>query len=595
MNIRKAFLSADRKGVTLVHTQPTDPAAGNTVAHAPVSKWDYAFMYGDASIKCTALTRFNDCTIRQAEGFSAAPDGLHINTGRVLMENIVSGGNLDADCDGTEFYGISVVNGAAKTLLAINAADKNSVSVWLGGSSFAVLAGEDKTIKTARCEELDGICAVVIPENFTGSILIPVSSIITKGEKWAPAPLESLGFYAQGDILLTAMFICDTHLELPGDKTSSIDNPLYSYTDKQRMLPFWKHSTMYNESMAMMQQENGEILGKLLFVPQHINAVVDVYLKKEYKEGIDWVWEKGTNIIRRTPGSSIPFFTENDLSGRDENGQFIPEFPTWTDGKSRFGACIYCISPFIFEKQICVSYTYDLAQVKERNIKSTVCQKERLPLTTKALKEGRDIRVLFYGDSIFSGCDASSMYNREPYMPYMHKLIQDGLNAMTSGKVTVDNIAVGGWTVENGLDALSGPVGDYNYSGSYSGYDLMILSFGMNNGNTPMEEFSAKTQAIIDTVKKANPHLETVLVSCMNPNPRVGWDNMQKYQGAALRELADLPQNRDNCALVDFYAVHKSILQYKTFASTTGNNINHPNDWLIRVYAQNILEAIAEQ
>ena len=81
----------------------------------------------------------------------------------------------------------------------------------------------------------------------------------------------------------------------------------------------------------------------------------------------------------------------------------------------------------------------------------------------------------------------------------------------------------------------------------------------------------------------------------MNPNPRVGWDNMQKYQGAALRELADLPQNRDNCALVDFYAVHKSILQYKTFASTTGNNINHPNDWLIRVYAQNILEAIAEQ
>ncbi len=41
---------------------------------------------------------------------------------------------------------------------------------------------------------------------------------------------------------------------------------------------------MYNESMGMMKREDGSIWGKLLFVPTRINAVVDVYQKKEYKE-----------------------------------------------------------------------------------------------------------------------------------------------------------------------------------------------------------------------------------------------------------------------------------------------------------------------
>ena len=53
-----------------------------------------------------------------------------------------------------------------------------------------------------------------------------------------------------------------------------------------------------------------------------------------------------------------------------------------------------------------------------------------------------------------------------------------------------------------------------------------------------------------------------------------------------------MPAWQERTALVDFYQVHKSILAYKDFSSTTGNNINHPNDWLIRVYAQNIVRAI---
>ncbi|MBS6474589.1 MAG: SGNH/GDSL hydrolase family protein [Clostridiales bacterium] len=345
---------------------------------------------------------------------------------------------------------------------------------------------------------------------------------------------------------------------------------------------------MYNESMAMIKQSDGSIYGTLLFVPTKINAVVDVYLKKEYKEGVDWVWEKGTNRIKWVKGSSIPYFTDDDLAGKG-----APNYPNWSsDGRSLMGNCLYCVSAFLFEKQIAVSYTYDTKQVASQNIQYTSYQGDKLPKTVSKLKNNKDLKVLFFGDSIFSGCDASGMYNREPYMPYMHKLIEAELQNHTKGNVQVDNISVGGWAVQHGLTAINGGDTETNiadYSKRYQGYDLLILSFGMNDANTSKDKFKADTKAIVDKIRAANPNMEVILVSCMNPNPRIGWDVNQKLQGGWIKEIAAESKYSGYTAVVDFYAVHKSILQYKTFASTTGNNINHPNDWLIRVYAQNIL------
>ena len=394
-------------------------------------------------------------------------------------------------------------------------------------------------------------------------------------------------------MLVSALFICSSALKAPDEAAGGITNKDYTYTEAQRIAAFWKNSTMYNESITMMKRSNGEIYAKTLFVPTKTNAVVDVYLQKEYKEGVDWEWVKGTNKIKWLSGSSIPYFTDNDLSGKDSKGNYIPEFPAWSDGgRSRFGNALYCVSSFLYEKQICISYTYDTAQVAKQGIKYTQYQGDKLKNTVNKLKNGEKLKVLFYGDSIFSGCDASGMYSREPYMPYMHSLIQQELSRNTKGKVQVDNLSVGGWTVENGRDALSGGVDGHNYSDKYKGYDLLILSFGMNNAHTSKEEYIAATKAIVDKIKEGNPNLEVILVSCMNPNPRVGWDVNQKHQGGWLKEIAAQSKYSSYTAVVDFYAAHKSILAYKDFSATTGNNINHPNDWLIRVYAQNILAAM---
>ena len=36
----------------------------------------------------------------------------------------------------------------------------------------------------------------------------------------------------------------------------------------------------------------------------------------------------------------------------------------------------------------------------------------------------------------------------------------------------------------------------------------------------------------------------------------------------------------------------KAILEHKEFQDYSGNNINHPNDWFCRVYAQTILQTL---
>ena len=593
--------------------QPQDtgaPAPGPTVSHAPVSKWDYYVTYGSASIRTVALTRFNDGTQGGGDGsFTFSGDGLLIkqqNGAYADTYGIYSGANLgSADYSKVRYVGITVKNlESHDVLFGLQGTDAKGKNVFLypEGDPIA-LAYDNGDIKAAGGRGgVNSRYCIVLPAGFSGSVFIPLNRIADSHEKdkakqWDKTPITSPGFHLSDGgskgVLVSALFICSSALKAPQEEAGGITNKDYTYTAAQRIAAFWKNSTMYNESITMMKRSSGEIYAKTLFVPTKINAVVDVYLQKEYKEGVDWEWVKGTNKIKWLSGSSIPYFTDNDLSGKDSKGNYIPEFPAWSDGgRSRFGNALYCVSSFLYEKQICISYTYDTAQVAKQGIKYTQYQGDKLKNTVNKLKNDEKLKVLFYGDSIFSGCDASGMYSREPYMPYMHRLIQQELSRNTKGKVQVDNLSVGGWTVENGRDALSGGVDGHNYSDKYKGYDLLILSFGMNNAHTSKEEYIAATKAIVDKIKEDNPNLEVILVSCMNPNPRVGWDVNQKNQGGWLKEIAAQSKYSSYTAVVDFYAAHKSILAYKDFSATTGNNINHPNDWLIRVYAQNILAAM---
>ena len=102
--------------------------------------------------------------------------------------------------------------------------------------------------------------------------------------------------------------------ELP-ENISDITNPEYSYTEEQRITPFWKSNIMYNEILTM-EESGSDISGHLLFVPTRIIAVVDATLQNEYVEGKDYRWIKGTNKIEWLNGSSIPYYYEGALRAK---------------------------------------------------------------------------------------------------------------------------------------------------------------------------------------------------------------------------------------------------------------------------------------
>lgn len=598
-------------GATVPVQEPSSPV------HGPEIDQDgtYRFNVGGEMYAGRLLTDFSKGNVnlntqygsyKYADGvLSAYPNGGFADS----YDNYTGEDLSSADYSDVAYFGIRVINNQNNSVLLGFQGVYGGISFFVGQEGEdVILAYDDGRIYSTEGNTSAGRWCASVPAKFTGHVLIPASRIydnpdMNAGKAWIDSrpALEKLGFHAAGagseSVDITGVLLYSGEMpeaEALPDNPTNITNPEYSYTDEERMTPFWESNIMRNESMAMVQ-EGDEIYGKLLFVPKRIISVVDVNLQKEYTEGVDYEWVEGTNRINWLEGSSIPYFFEGALMGLESEGSttYVKNWDNSFDstGRARLGNVLYCVGSFLYEKQICVTYEYDTAQIESQGVLYTQYQGDKLPNTVKKLENGEELNVLFYGDSIFSGCDASGMYGREPRMPMMSELIKEQLERETGASVEMNNISVGGWTVENGLTALTGNVGNYNYSNSYSGMDLMVLSFGMNNGNTSAASFKESTRKIIEQVRTQSPDIEVVLVSCMVPNPQAaGFYGNQRYFGAALKELA----GEENCAVVDFFAVHESILKYKNFISTSGNNINHPNDWLIRVYAQNIVSAIVK-
>lgn len=352
----------------------------------------------------------------------------------------------------------------------------------------------------------------------------------------------------------------------------------------QLVKPFWKQDTMYNESVCMIRREDGSITAPMLFTPTEIISVKDNYLQKEYVEGVDYTWESGTNQLKRLEGSSIPYFTENDVMGWNEEGtaQFISD----ELGRSHMGNALFCTTKFLYEKQIAVTYKYE---ANSWSGSVTEFQGDRLPNTMEKLQKGGEtIKTVFYGDSIFTGCDSSGMYDRAPYQPTLSNVIKTALEEYYNVTIDMTNTAAGGMTSQWGAENA------VNYCANKNP-DLVIMSFGMNDGWTHPDTVRANMQTIVDETLKVNPDCEFIIVSSMVPNASSNILNNHPHFAEAFSKMPDAKENEGvGMAFANMYAMHEKILETKDFISTSGNNINHPNDWLARVYAMNILSCMVE-
>ena len=372
----------------------------------------------------------------------------------------------------------------------------------------------------------------------------------------------------------------ETETETEAAGKEPIDMDQLSDLDKETV-PFWKTDTMYNESTTFIVRDDGSITAKLYFRPTAILSVKSNDLKTTYTEGVDYVWDGESNTLTLPAGSAIPYFTQNDIHGKDENGNYIEAFPTWDDqGRSRFGDALYCVGAFLYEKQIAVTYTYEFGSWDGP---VTTLQTDRLPKTMAkiaALQEAGDdeqaLNVVFYGDSIFTGCDSSKMYNREPFQCSFPDYIKLVMEEKYGIRVKRYNPSVGGmdstWGVENTAQVTQ------------RAPDLVFIGFGMNDGGKKGRVVAKNIEKIMENIRAEYPDCEFVVVAPMVPNAEAGFLSTHGQFSHAYEVLAG-----EGVAYVDMFRFHDKLLKQKDFISMSGNNVNHPNDWLIRVYTMNLL------
>lgn len=343
-------------------------------------------------------------------------------------------------------------------------------------------------------------------------------------------------------------------------------NRLGKYDLDKYMLPVWSSDIVYDESVLMYSYNGAAPEAQLLYTPTEILSVRSVSTGVEYQQGVDWIYENGKLKLLSTSGARYK-----------TNADMYPTgyYPYWVMGRTGGGFILFHEAGFFHENQLAVTYKHKAGQwdgyIPQR-------QANKLPNTMAKLANGEPVKIIQYGDSISEGANASLYSTLSPYMPSWGSLVVEKLRKMYSSQITYLNQSYGGKDSEwaklnvNNLVSAENP-------------DLVIIAHGMNDRTKSTATYKSNIQTIMNDVKSINPNAEFILVQSMLPNTEFDtYGNLPQFLGA-LKELSGT-----GCVVVDMMNFQQELLNHKEYRDITGNNCNHPSDFLIRCYAQSVLE-----
>ncbi len=343
-------------------------------------------------------------------------------------------------------------------------------------------------------------------------------------------------------------------------------------TFEQMIQPVWRTTTVYGETFTMVRDKKGEASAPFLYTPLQILSVTNATQTETYEQGVDYIIED--NCIKLTENSRIFSFTEQEVYYDTEH----------VEGKHFYypkGNLLYGVLDFFHQRQIAVTYT---CQAGGWQGHVPVLAADKLPRTFAKLQNKQPLTVVIFGDSISMGADSSKVFNKPPYQPAYAELFIEGLKRHFNTDITMHNPSVGGmdavWARNNAQELVS-----------VHNPDLVVIAFGMNDGGKTPQAFNDCISDIMQKVRETNPNAEFLLVGTSTPNPlltdpRSHFNNGQELFTDALFSLAEKEENAVGVAVANIRDMQKFLHTKKRFIDTTGNHVNHPNDFFYRLYAQ---------
>ena len=340
----------------------------------------------------------------------------------------------------------------------------------------------------------------------------------------------------------------------------------------------------------------------LLYPIESLVSVTSYDGRITYEEGKDYVVEDG--MLKLTEDSSIPCITSEVYYNHAGSIIKMGKDPLYW-GESQM-------------KQWQVSVTYTHADSWEGFVQESYL--EIYQDFVGKLIRGEDVTVFFYGDSITWGACSTYAEGVQPMQgaypmlfvealadlfdykvvyadtgivePYAcHPVPAADYVAGDRGTITYVNTAIGGWTSSDGVNNFDRYVAEQVEK---FGCDLFVLAYGMNDGMYSTGLTKKNLTTMIEAVEALNPDVAVMIIATMTPHPGTNWEfrPIQQQEGVLLDLAEKLRGEGKTVGVACVFSVSKAVLEHKTFNDYAGNNINHPNDWFYRVYAQTMLQAL---
>lgn len=396
-------------------------------------------------------------------------------------------------------------------------------------------------------------------------------------------------------------------------KPASVPVFSYRYGEKETVTPFWVnesdgYTVVYNEVVVPIQYGNDETAtGYLAYEPSAIISVRDYTLEKEYGEGDYSV--SGNAITVKTDGS-MPYIRNEWLDNKnipEEFSDFVVEGgANYNDfwGGTNFGKHVISEGSLTRTNHLSVTYAYKTDE-NPLGFQTPEYTPEKFARFLSKLEKGEPVKILVFGDSIFTGASASSVVGFKPGLPAFFDLIRTELATRYYGgdesKITVVNQSVGATVSSWGVEQT--------VSGAYdkSGYDFVMIGFGMNDGTfeVPPSVFAANIRAIVEGIREQSPDADYLVVGSFTPNPKSEFfGNHADLIEPTAAMCQELNGEDSGCAYMSMYEMTTALLKNKQknnekdsryqYIDISSNYTNHPNDFTVRLYAGAILSTFIE-